>query len=94
MPGRVSVGCLDDHRAVAEHIIILAIQDFGFAVLQRNVLGALRNRRTLFRKHRVALRLLDQPGGSGKIIGIGGVIGMIMRQAEPGNILRRVAYSG
>src|SRR5579864_6525610 len=33
MPRRVPVGCFDDHRAVAEDVIVLASQDFGLAVL-------------------------------------------------------------
>ena len=94
MPGRVSVGSLDDYRAVAEYVEILPIEDLRLAILQCNVLGALSNRGTLVRKHRLAFRLLDQPGGANKIVGIGRVIGMIMRESEPGDVLRRAAYSG
>src|SRR5260370_38672317 len=37
MPGRVPVRSLDDHRAVAEHVIILPIKPFGLAVFPPSV---------------------------------------------------------
>src|SRR5437016_563115 len=40
MPRRVPIGSLDDHCAVAEHVIILAVQDFGLAFLQCDILSA------------------------------------------------------
>ena len=48
--------------------------------LQRNVFRTLCNRSaTLFRKHSVALRLLDQPSRAGKIVGIRYVVDVVMR---------------
>src|SRR6185436_9599336 len=93
MPRRVSRRGYDHHRTVAEDIMV-AVEQGGLAVLQGRESGGSgfgrravwRTRPQRSRKHHVALRLLHEPHGAGKGVGIGRVVVVIVRQREVGHI--------
>ncbi len=99
MTRRMAGSIFDDHRSVAENVVVFLREDDRFAVFQFVVKSGLhwtsasatRARRRRWREHGVAFVLMDQPCGTGVVVGIRGVIGMQMREGEILDVRRRVA---
>jgi len=69
MPWGVTGGALNDHRAVAEDVVVALMDEGGLAVSQRHVGGGLCNAGGFFLEYEVGFVLLHYPGGLGKCIG-------------------------
>src|SRR5260370_13417819 len=91
MAGRVPGSELDDDGSIAEDVTVLAVEEDRLAFLELSIERRIRSSssaRNGFRKHRVAFDFLHDPGGTGKQIGVGHVIAVIMRQCQ----IRDVAW--
>src|SRR5207244_4913595 len=73
MTGSVSWSGLENHRIVAENVIGVLVDDDRFAVGERTVVGGDRPARRWSGKHDVAFGFASKPGGTRKVIRMGGV---------------------
>src|SRR6266853_3921385 len=83
---------LDDDASIAEHIAIIALQNDSLAVPKSGIARRLGKGGWPLREHGVALDLTNEPGGAGELVRVSGVIPMVVRQGQVGDVGRRITY--
>jgi len=75
---------LDDHGAVAEHIMVLAVEQNRLAVGKALEKFWVRHAASFrpWGEDRVAIALLHDPGRTGEQAGVGDVIAVVMGEAQ------------
>src|SRR5215468_8516295 len=97
MPRCMSRSEFDHYGAVAEHIVILTLQQDRLALRKLREEGWIGDRPqsltvVLARsENRIAVTLLHDPGRARKCVGVGNVIAMIVREGQIRNVRRCVA---
>jgi len=96
VPGRMAGRGLDDYGAIAEYIMIFAVQHNRFAVGEPFEKFRVRHATSCRPRgeDRVAIALLHDPGGAGEQAGVGDVIAMVVGERHVGDVGRRVADRG
>src|SRR5437899_1337916 len=82
---------LDDDGPIAEHIMLIALENESLAVPERCIARRLSYAGRPRGEHRVALVLPHEPGGGCEFVRVSGVIVMVVRKGEVGYVGRRIA---
>jgi hypothetical protein len=91
---------LDHHRAVAEHVVILALEQHGLALFQTSEVGRVADASQFplgvraRREDGIAIAFLHNPGRPSEQVGIRHMVAMIVRKRQIGDVRRRVANGG
>src|SRR5262252_1959406 len=84
----------DNHRSIAEDIIVVFVDVDRFALLQFTEIGGFGPRRRWIAEHDLALLLADKPGGLREQIGVSDVVPMEMRVRQISDVRRPVTDFG
>ena len=94
MPRRVAWRELDDHAPIAEDVVIGVVDHRRLAVLQCAVEARIGKPWWRIGEHGVAFGFLHEPRGRSKVVGVGGVVVVVVRQGEIRDAIGRVANLG